>query len=173
MDDQQSLADGIEQCKPLMLRYVDGFDDASRTRQTPNQPNHVAWCLGHCALTMHRAAQTLDDGDLPESCFLHDQFAGDKDRFGVESVALGSTPRPDPDLYPTLERCVSIYESACDRLAEAVRGAEARQLDQIVDWGAARTTCRELMYRMIFHNGAHCGQIIDLRRGLEMPNIIR
>ncbi len=173
MSDQQSIADGIEQCKPMLLRFLDGFDDASRTRQTPHQPNHVAWTLGHCALTMHRAAGHFDDGSLPESAFIADQFAGDSERFGVESVVRGSTPRPDPDLYPRLECCVSIYESACDRLADVVRCAEARDLNAVVESNGDHPTARDLLFALIFHNGTHCGQIIDLRRALEMPNILR
>jgi hypothetical protein len=26
--------------------------------------------------------------------------------------------------------------------------------------------------RMVFHNGLHCGQVVDLRRALRMPGVM-
>ena len=47
------------------------------------------------------------------------------------------------------------------------------QLHETVSWGGGTTTKRDLAVRMAFHNGVHTGQIIDLRRALGMPRLIR
>jgi hypothetical protein len=158
-----------------MARYLAGFDDTNHTRQLPGLPNHVAWNLGHCALTMHRVAERLDGRSLPERDFVtggRKDGGGDAQRFSVESVAFGSTPSASGREYPTMTRCREIYESACDRLSEAVRLAPESKLDEMTPWGAGQTMPLYLLaLRMMFHNGDHLGQIVDLRRGLGFTSI--
>ena len=55
------IADAIGSTSVLLDRYLNGFDDTNHTRQAPNLPNHVAWVLGHLALTMHRAAERIGE----------------------------------------------------------------------------------------------------------------
>lgn len=165
------LARGVSDSKVLLARYLKGFTDFDHTRQAPGLPNHVAWCLGHCALTMHRAAEKLDGRPLPENDFILDSARGDAQRYGTESVCFGSTPVPDPAVYPPLSRCVAIFDAACDRLAGAAADAPDARLDDRVKWGAGETTLESLVLRMIFHNGTHCGQITDLRRALGVGSI--
>ncbi|MFZ4574520.1 MAG: DinB family protein [Phycisphaerales bacterium] len=170
MRHQDHLAASILDCKPLMLRYLAGFTDSNRTTQGPLLPNHVAWTLGHCAVTMHRASEKLDGRPMPESDFVPGP-RGDANRFGGESVAFNSKPVGEPSMYPTLARSVAIYEAACDRLAAAAKGADEAALNRQVAWGTGQSTPAALMTRMVFHNGMHCGQIADLRRALEMKSI--
>lgn len=170
MQAQELLAQCVEQCKLLTARYLAGFDDANRTRQGPGLPNHAAWNLGHLALTQHRVAEMLDGRPAPERDFAPGPRGG-PDRFGLESVAFGSAPSDDPTAYPPLARCTEIYNSACDRLARAIRAAPASKLAESVKWGAGETTLGLLAARMIFHNGFHTGQVADLRRALGMKSI--
>lgn len=45
--------------------------------------------------------------------------------------------------------------------------------EHTVTWGRGETTARDLLVRMVFHNGMHTGQIVDLRRALGMPGVNR
>lgn len=181
MNASEVLAEGIELCKPLMARYLAGFDETNRTAQAPGLPNHAAWSLGHCALTMHRVAERVEaiaagrkPTDAPGPLCAQD-FApgdrGDRDRFGAESVAFGSRPVDDPAIYPALARCVATYDAACDRLARALRAVEPARLEETIPYGSNALTVRAVALRMVFHNGDHCGQIADLRRALGFKSI--
>lgn len=165
------LAESVLACKPLMTRYLVGFTDSNHTAQAALLPNHVAWTLGHCAMTMHRVSEKLDGRPIPESDFIAGATRGEPQRFGSETVAFNSRPTHERALYPTLARSIAIYEAACDRLAAAVKSVNDETLSKQVTWGTGQTTLASLVMRMVFHNGMHCGQIADLRRALEMKSI--
>ena len=174
MTRQQMLAEYILSTKPFFVRFVNGFDDSTHTFQGENLPNHVAWTLGHCALTMNRAAERFDDKPLSETDFIMgDGTNGDSSRFDTESVCFDSTPMPDPSNYPTLQRATEIYEAACDRFAEAVRTTTDAKLDEMIPYYGSEVPLCTLIMRLCFHNGAHAGQIIDLRRALNMQRVIK
>lgn len=176
---QQLLAEAVAGCPMLVGRYLAGFDDSNHTRQAPNLPNHVAWSLGHLALTMHRTVVRLSDpgatpqtSPLPETEFIVGAAAGDARRFGTETVAFGSRPLPDPKLYPPMARCVEIFNGSCERLASAVREAPDSALDQPTKWGGGEIPVSMLVSRMVYHNGFHTGQIADLRRALGFKSVL-
>ena len=167
---QDHLSASILDCKPLMTRYLVGFTEANRVAQGHLLPNHAAWSLGHCAMTMHRVSEKLDGAPIPEADFIVGP-RGDAERFGTESVAFNSKPVAEHAMYPTLTRSIAIYEAACDRLAGAAKRADPEMLTRQVAWGSGQTSVASLLTRMVFHNGMHCGQIADLRRALEMRSI--
>lgn len=176
MTPQQLLAEGVLSTKALAGRYLAGFDDRSHTRQAPGLPNHLAWNLGHLALTMHRAAERISGASgLPESDFIAGGAptgGGDARRFAVESVSFGSTPTADPAQYPACARCFQIFENACDRLAAVVRALPDHELEVPAPWGQGQQMPKHQMAaRMIFHNGCHVGQIADLRRAFGFKSI--
>ena len=174
MTRQEMLSEFILSTKPFFVRFLDGFDDSTRTVQAENLPNHVAWSLGHCALTMNRAAERFDDKPLPESDFIMgDGTNGDSSRFDTESVCFDSTPTPDPSNYPTLQRATEIYEAACDRFAQAVRNTTDAKLDEMIPFYGSELPLYTLIMRLCFHNGSHAGQIIDLRRALSMQRVFK
>lgn len=175
---QTLLADAVASTAPLVARYLAGFDDSNHTRQAPNLPNHVAWSLGHLALTMHRTVVRLSNPDatpqtspLPETEFIPGAAAGDARRYGTETIAFGSKPLADPKIYPPLARCIEIFNSACERLAKAVREAPDAALDKPTKWGGGEIPVAMLVSRMVYHNGTHTGQIADLRRALGFKSI--
>lgn len=170
---QTTLAEAVIACKALTGRYLAGFEDAGHTAQASALPNHVGWCLGHCALTMNRVAEMIDGRGLPADDFIRGQSHGNQDRFGTESVSYGSSPVDDAAVYPTLQRCVDIFNRACDRLAEAAQAADDATLDKTVTWADSEMPLRRLVLRMVFHNGTHAGQIVDLRRALGIGSIFR
>lgn len=168
---QDALADAVLNTKMLLARYLAGFDDTSHTSQAPGLPNHVAWSLGHLALTMHRIAEMIDGAPIPAEDIGDGGVTGLRGRFDRESVAFGSVPAADAARYPSMARCVEIYNAACDRVAAAVRGASEARLAESVKWGAGTATLGSLAGRMVFHNGMHTGQIADLRRALGFKSI--
>lgn len=176
MKAQDTIAEAVLATKPAMARYLPGFDDSNRTTQAPHLPNHVAWSLGHLALTMHRAIERITPGhQLPSADFIEGgtpSGGGDARRFAAESVAFGSKPVDDPTQYPTLARGLEIYNNACDALAAAVRATSDADLASEVDWIVGTKLPKFLMAtRMISHNGMHIGQIADLRRALGFKSI--
>lgn len=176
---QTLLADAVASTAPLLARYLAGFDDSNHTRQAPHLPNHVAWNLGHLALTMHRTVVRLSNPDatpqtspVPDSDFIVGAAAGDARRYGTETISFGSKPVDNPKLYPPYARCVAIYNSACERLAAAVREAPDAALDKPTKWGGGEIPVAMLVSRMVYHNGFHTGQIADLRRALGFKSVL-
>lgn len=173
MTGQQMLAEAVLASKDLLTRYLDGFDDDNCTRQATSLPNHVVWCLGHCALTMHRAAELIDGRSVPETDFTTDVSAGHERRYHTKSIAFGSSPTDKADCYPPLARAIEVYEAACDRLATCARAADEDALNRTVKWGASELSLWSLVLRVTFHNGMHGGQITDLRRALGFARVIQ
>lgn len=167
----QTLADSVTLSRDLLKRYLTGFDDTNHTTQTADLPNHVAWTLGHLALTMHRAAEKIDGGAPPESDFFEGSGRGDAKRFDIEAVSFGSTPAADAAAWPPLARCVEVFDHAIDRLAATALKADAAALDKPVKWGSIEVPAWAAVSRMVFHNGTHTGQIADLRRAMKMKSI--
>jgi hypothetical protein len=158
---------------PLLVRFLDGFDDTTRVAQAPGLPNHVAWTLGHCALTMHRAAEEFDGLGLPGADFVTgDGTAGDARRYDTESVCYASTPLPDAGRYPLLGRGVEIFLAAADRFGAALAGAGDETFAGSFGWGRATLSAEAFVTRIVAHNGTHTGQIIDIRRALGMARVI-
>ncbi len=165
------LAEAVLSTKVLLARYLVGFDDTNAVRQAPALPNHVAWNLGHLALTLHRVAGMLDGRGTPASEISDAPDAVRAGAFHSESVAFGSAPAADAAKYPSLARSIEIYNNACDRVAAAARTADDAALDREVPWGAGTTPLWSLVIRMVFHNGFHTGQIADLRRAFGFESI--
>jgi hypothetical protein len=92
-----------------------------------------------------------------------------------EPFAFGSKPTGDAAAYPRLKVMVERYRAAHVTLADAVREAGEEGLQRQVPWGASGNMVSglELALRMLFHNGTHCGQIVDLRRALGLPSVIQ
>jgi len=173
---QDAIAEGVLSTRQGMARYLAGFDDTNHTKQAPGLPNHVAWSLGHLALTMHRACQKIrTDHPLPASDSIEGGTTtggGDPKRFATESVSFGSRPAPDPTQYPALARSIEIYSSACEAVAAVVRAVPDAELSTLVEWGGGMQLPKYLMaLRMMTHNGMHVGQVADLRRALGFKSI--
>lgn len=193
MTRRDTIAEAILASRVLFHRYLVGFDDTNHTRQTPDLPNHVAWCLGHCALTLHRGIERINREPLPESDFYSPpaDLVGKAappsrpsksgatgssvivapTRFDTETVAFQSLPTDNAALYPRFGRCVDIFDGACHRYAQVVRSLPEEKLDGMIQWGQIQIPIWASGLRMAFHNGQHCGQISDLRRAMGMKSI--
>lgn len=167
----ETLAESVLMSRDLLKRYLAGFDDTNHTRQAPDLPNHVAWTLGHLSHTMHRVAEKIDGAAIPEADFVTGTGRGDAMHYDTEAVCFGSKPVADAAAYPGLARCVEIFQRAIDRLAGAARAADDATLDRMMPWGSIEIPVWAAVARMVFHNGAHTGQIADLRRALRFKSI--
>jgi len=169
------LAHNLMNSEALFERFLTGFNDSNRTRQAPAMPNHLAWTLGHLALTAYRCTERVnrqdEPGELPPSAFVMGD-RGDRQRFATEGVAFGSSPTDDPDRYPTLERSLVIMREAHRTLADSLRSADEDAIARKTPWGTGETTVSDLALRMGFHIGTHAGQIVDLRRGLGLGPVL-
>ncbi|MBZ0172429.1 MAG: DinB family protein [Phycisphaerales bacterium] len=177
MYDPRTLESTVRATGPLLTPFLSGFDDENRTRQAPGMPNHISWTLGHLSLTMHRAADLVagfnEPQHLPTSDWVHgDGTAGDPSRYDTESVRFGSTPTTDASRYPRMRRAAEIFEASVDRLAGEVGSASEKALQREVKWGSGVLQVAPLVQRVIFHNGVHAGQIIDLRRVIGLGRVI-
>ena len=54
-----------------------------------------------------------------------------------------------------------------------MRNTSDAKLDEMVPFHGNELPLYTLIMRVCFHNGAHAGQIIDLRRALSMQRIIK
>lgn len=166
------LAEAVLNSGTLLKRYLAGFDDSNRCFQTLDLPNHPAWTLGHLAITMVRAQEKLGGpGPDPDRFVTGDGTRGDAQKFDTESVSFGSTPVADPAKYPTFDRCVEIFDRACEDLARTIRSTPDDKLAGMVQWGSAQIPGYAAALRMVFHNGTHTGQLADLRRALRLKSV--
>lgn len=172
MNRGHTIAEGVMNSSTLLKRFIPGFTDENHTRQAPGLPNHVAWNLGHLALTMHRVADKIDGKGIPAADFIEGTDKGDAQRFGTESVSFKSVPTDDKARYPGMARCVAIFDAACERLAAGFRNADEATLEKTAPWGAVQVPLWGLGLRMAFHNGVHCGQITDIRRAIGLPGVL-
>ncbi|MGQ0629204.1 MAG: DinB family protein [Phycisphaerales bacterium] len=184
MNRQDQLAESLLSTKALLGRYIAGFTEVTHVRAVPGLPNHVAWSLGHLAITMYRAGavmraaaapgSAINPAPFPAGTFVSgDGTRGSRDKgvFDTEAVSFGSTPEERHDRYPTLARCTEIFNTSCDDLAATIRALPESALDAPVRWGQAEMPLWALCARMVFHNGFHTGQVADTRRALGMKSV--
>ncbi len=173
MEGVEALAIAIESTEGLMLRFLEDVEDDARTAQVEGLPNHFIWTLGHCAMTMHKLASKIDGQLPPDSDFIQGAGTGGEiEQFDTETVCKGSSPAPEASLYPDMERGRAIYSKACHRLAGAVRGLDPGELEAAREWNGTQIPLLDLVLRVSFHNGVHAGQVLDLRRALNMRRLI-
>lgn len=164
------IASALRNSHVLVARFFVGFTDANYQTTTQHLPNHLAWTLGHLSLVLYRCAGKLDGLPLPASEF--DLGTGSPTTIGLEAVAVGSNPLLDKATFPPLARCLEIFAGAIEHIARAYEAASDEKLDELTAWGNAQITFEQLALRMVFHNGMHCGQIVDLRRSLNMDYVL-
>lgn len=173
----RALAHTVRSSAPMLKRFLAGFTDDTRTTQASGLPNHVAWVLGHCALTMGRLAERAGGPSIPSDFFLApsggDGRRGTRSRFDADAVAVGSSPTDEPNLWPTLEICIECFDEAIETLADTIAGATDEDLADSIAWGETEYPLRDLVIRVSLHNALHAGQLSDLRRALGMPRVNR
>ncbi len=158
MSDCRDLAAAVRRSAALFMRFTPGFE-AHPTTQPNGLPNHYLWTLGHLAFVMQRAADRIERTDT------------DLD-WDVEPYAVGSEPVDDPGQYPPLDEMLARFDRGMERFAASIERLDESDLDRQIDWGHSAFPVRDLILRMVFHNGIHAGQLIDARRALDLGRVI-
>ncbi len=167
-----TLACGIRESAPLLLRFLAGFDENNRTAQGGTCPNHPVWILGHCAFTMARFGQIIGGPAPREDDFSTTDCGAESTRYEIDSIAKDSQPVDDPARYPTLARGREIFTNAVEQLACTLEALPANRLTASIDWNGTQQRIDQMAIRLCFHNGMHAGQLTDLRRALKFKRVL-
>ena len=158
-DTAATLAAALESTVPLLMRYVDDITEDERATQVAGIKNHPAWILGHLTLTLHLAMERLTGHETEPPV--------DPGAFGY-----GSKPVAEKGGYPAIEDLRDRFARTMTALAGTLRSGGEALLERSVNWGGDTITGRDLVARMIFHNGTHTGQLIQWRHALEKPLVV-
>lgn len=172
-----TLAGMIRHSAPLLLRFLQGFDESNRTIQPPGLPNHPIWILGHTAFTMARFGHLIGNAAPSGADFISDATASAsssnrEQRFLIDDIQKDSTPTDDPHRYPSLARGQEIFARAVEDLARAIESLPPARLQESVPWNDGPQRIDALAIRLCFHNGMHSGQLTDLRRVLGLSRVL-
>lgn len=136
--------------------------DAHALAQLHGADNHVAWTLGHQALSRAWFALSISGTmpPIPES--YHSLFG------------MKSKPSADPGMYPALDELRASYRASLDALLAAAEGLTDADLGKPAhgDSGGWLTTRLDAVLKAAWHEGWHGGQIATLRRGLGLPALM-
>jgi hypothetical protein len=166
-----ALADVIAGVVPLTLRYVGGFDGVTALGQLPGLPNHVIWTLGHCGYTAARVASHLS-GQPIEPQWYSQVPSTQSEGFEIATICRGSTPVGVAEAYPPLERATAIFREGHETFERVIRGLSGEELISEMEWHDGPIRLDALIRRIAFHTACHAGQLIDLRRGFNLPPVL-
>lgn len=141
---------------------ADGIPPDKATHQPSAKDNHLLWTLGHLA-TAYSWFASLIDG---KAAALPEEF----DRlFGYKS-----SPVADPTAYPPLETVRKHYAAAFRRLTEAVSALKPADIHKptVGDSHGFANSRIDVVYKAIWHDGWHSGQLSSIRRALGLGSIM-
>lgn len=132
------------------------------TFQPAGCDNHVLWTLGHLA-TVYTWFAGLIDG---QGSKLPDNY---QQLFGYKSI-----PVADRGAYPSLADVRGQQQAAYDRLISAIENLKDADLAQptATDSHGLAADKLDVVYRVIWHDGWHQGQISTIRRALGLKSIM-
>ena len=154
-----TLAAVLESTTPLLMRYVEDINEDERATPAGGIRNHPAWILGHLTWTMDLATNRLGDRATEPPV--------DPEAFGY-----GSKPIAEQGRYPTIEDLRDRFARTMTALTATIRTGGDGVLERPIDWGGTTITGRDLVARMIFHNGTHTGQLIEWRHARGKPPVV-
>lgn len=133
-------------------------DEQMLHRPTP-EANHTAWLLGHIAYADNGFRSKLSGSPsvIPES---YEALFG-----------MGSTPSDDASIYPSKAELLKTMEKSHTALIEWFKSLSDEQLaeslpEDMEKFGANYAT---LASTLIWHEGLHAGQLVEVRRSLGLP----
>ena len=138
------------------------FPPEKMTAQACPTDNHVMWTLGHLATTYVWIASLLDGKVMP----LPESY---QTLFGYKSK-----PTSDAGAYPPAAEVRRNCDAAFARLLEAagaLKEADAHKPVLGESYGFASDRL-DAIYKTIWHEGWHQGQISCMRRALGMPSVM-
>lgn len=139
--------------------HLNAIPDEHALTQLAGADNHLAWTLGHQAISRAWFASSLS-GSMPQ---MPDTYNG---LFG-----MNSRPSTDPGMYPPLDELRSQYNAALQALLGALASLTDADLatPSIGDSSGFLTTKLDAAVKAAWHEGWHGGQLATLRRGLGIP----
>lgn len=141
---------------------LNAVPDEHALAQLPGASNHLAWTLGHQALSRAWFASSIS-GKMPPIPERYNAL------FGMKSA-----PSNDPGLYPSLDELRRHYSASLHAL---LASAESLSDDDLAkpahgDSGGWLTTRLDAILKAGWHEGWHGAQIATLRRGLGLPPLM-
>ncbi len=152
------------------LRFAAGTSDAQLNAlpdehalaQLHGADNHLAWTLGHQALSRAWFASSIS-GQMPPIPEQYNALFGSK-----------SSPSADPGLYPSLDELRRHYSASLHALIASAESLSDIDLVKPAhgDSGGWLTTRLDAILKAGWHEGWHGAQIATLRRGLGLPPLM-
>jgi len=143
-------------------KLIEGFPELKATFQALPTDNHLAWTLGHLAMTnaWFTGLATGKKAQLPEP------YEG---LFGYKS-----TPKPDAKAYPPLSELMEHHRAQFNGLIEALERTadDAMTKACVEDSGGFAKDMQDIADRAVWHEGWHSGQLSSIRRGLGLPSVM-
>lgn len=140
---------------------VEGLTPEQGVAQPGGLVNHVAWSIGHLALTSDVVAMELGQAQVfpPE---------------WMEQFFPGMPITGDVDAYPPLADLLAQLEISHTRLSALIPTLSAEDLEVEPKMDLVRRRYASVgqfaTYAMTAHEGVHLGQVADIRRALGLVN---
>ncbi len=148
--------------REITNKLIKDFPETKATFQASPTDNHLAWTLGHMAMTnaWFVGLATGKKADLPE---------GYEALFGYKS-----TPKADAGLYPPLAELKRHDAAQFEALIESIEKHGDDDLAKVCagDSGGFAKDFHEIADRAAWHEGWHAGQVSSLRRALGLPSVM-
>ncbi|MAC19982.1 MAG: hypothetical protein CMJ23_09980 [Phycisphaerae bacterium] len=140
---------------------VEGLTPEQGVAQPGGLVNHVAWSIGHLALTSDVVAMELGQAQVfpPE---------------WMERFFPGMPITSDVGAYPPLPELLAQLEISHARLSALIPTLSAKDLEVEPKMELVRRRYAKVgqfaTYAMTAHEGVHLGQVADIRRALGLEN---
>ena len=152
----------LEWVHKTTIALIDGFPADKATFQTSPTDTHQMWTLGHLATSYSWFASLVDGqfAPVPENYLK---------LFGYQSKPTGNAAD-----YPPFDEVRACMTSAYQRLVDAIAGQGESDLHRptATDSHGFAKDRLDVVYKTVWHDGWHSGQISTLRRALELPALM-
>ncbi len=160
----QEILNAIEQCRGMVLGYLNGIPDARAAEQPAGQVNHPAWTLGHLLLVENGVVHTLSGKaavELPANW--------------QELYGMGSKPTSNRAAYQPLEFYVSNFKKTRAAMVDVIKSYKPEDLEKPFPDEKLRsflpTIGRAVLFAGLVHEGYHAGQIASWRKAMGLPSV--
>jgi hypothetical protein len=146
----------------LTVRMLDSFAPAQLLHANFPGENHALWTMGHL-ITGYAWWAGMIDGTPAQYPPAYDALFGYK-----------STPTDDPAAYPHPDEVRRVFDGAWRRVMDAAHSltdADALRPTATDSHGFAASRL-EAIYKLLWHEGWHQGQLSTLRRSLGFPPLM-
>jgi hypothetical protein len=142
-----------------VTKVFNAFPGEHLLSQAPGLPNHALWTLGHLVAT--NAWMVLLSTGSPSAVPPNYETM-----FG-----MGSTPHQDVTQYPSIDEVRAMYVHSHEQMIEALADLTDDQLFGPCEKDSHNFVINKLdtLVKTMWHEGWHIGQLIDLRRALNLP----